>query len=445
MTLFDETMQWLKESAPNEVEYLQAAEEVCEYIVPIVNANQDYKTNNVLQRLLLPQKILQFSVEWEDDNHSCRVNTGWRVQHNNVLGPFKGGTRFHSSVNLSILKFLALEQSFKNALTGLSLGAGKGGANFDPKNASKNEIRRFSKAYISALNSHIGPKTDVPAGDINVSDTEIGYMFGQQLRMTGNYSGDLSGKPISLGGSELRTEATGYGLVYFVSNMLANIDEALENKIVSISGAGNVAVHAAEKAIGMKAIVITLSNSRGVFYCDKGLSISHLEWLKNNKRKVDNELLELSKHFDGEFKANEQPWDFKADIALPCATQNEIDESLAKKILNNVSIGLVEGANMPCDQQAIDLFLKSDLIYAPGKAANAGGVILSGFEMQQNAAMKYEPKHSLDERLQDRMRMIHEACVSESKQLGNESTNYIQGANVAGFRRLADALVDSGY
>jgi glutamate dehydrogenase (NADP+) len=444
MSLFNETLNWIEASSPHENEYLQAAEEICEYIVPIVNSNEAYKANNVLQRILVPQRVIQFAVEWEDDNHQCQVNTGWRVQHSNVLGPHKGGTRFHPQLNLSILKFLALEQSFKNSLTGLSLGAGKGGADFDPTQRSENEIRRFSKAYAKGLYSHIGPTTDVPAGDINVSAKELGYMFAEQLRATGSFAGDFSGKPLSLGGSKLRVEATGYGLLYFVANMLEQIHESMEAKTVTISGAGNVAIHAAEKAIAMNAKVLTLSNSRGVFICDQGLTQAHINWLKDNKGKVENALQELAKEHDGEYQKG-APWSMKADIALPCATQNEIDEKDAQQIIKNTRIALVEGANMPCTKPAIDKLTASSLLYAPGKAANAGGVILSAFEMQQNSAMRYDSEETLDERLQQRMHEIHKACVTESNHLGNADIDYVQGANVAGFRKLADALVASGF
>jgi len=445
MSLYNETINWIETSSPHEKEYLQAAEEICEYIVPIVNANEDYKANNVLQRILVPQRVIQFAVEWEDDDHQCRVNTGWRVQHSNILGPHKGGTRFHPKLNLSILKFLALEQSFKNSLTGLSLGAGKGGADFDPTRCSNNEIRRFSKAYAKGLNSHIGPTTDVPAGDINVSSKELGYMFAEQLRSTGSFAGDFSGKPLSLGGSKLRIEATGYGLLYFVANVLKQCNESIEDKTITISGAGNVAIHAAEKAIAMNARVLTLSNSRGLFKCDKGLTQAHINWLKENKGQVNNELQELAKHHDGDYQKGASPWSVKADIALPCATQNEIDESDALRIIKNTAIALVEGANMPCTKPAIDKLIDSSLLYAPGKAANAGGVILSAFEMQQNTAMRYESEDSLDERLRERMYEIHAACVTESNYLGNANIDYVQGANVAGFRKLADALVAGGY
>ena len=445
MSLFNETLNWIEASSPHENEYLQAAEEICEYIVPIVNANEAYKENNVLQRILVPQRVIQFAVEWEDDDHQCRVNTGWRVQHSNILGPYKGGTRFHPKLNLSILKFLALEQSFKNSLTGLSLGAGKGGADFDPTHCSENEIRRFSKAYARGLYFHIGPNTDVPAGDINVSAKELGYMFAEQLRMTGSFAGNFSGKPLVLGGSKLRVEATGYGLLYFVANMLKQIDESMEDKTVAISGAGNVAIHAAEKAIAMNAQVLTLSNSRGLFSCDQGLTQAHINWLKDNKGQSENELQELAKSHDGEYQEGASPWSIAADIALPCATQNEIDDNAAQQIIKNTRIALVEGANMPCTKPAIDKLIASNLLYAPGKAANAGGVILSAFEMQQNAAMRYESEDMLDKRLRQRMYEIHEACVMESNRLGNSSIDYVQGANVSGFRRLADAIVVSGF
>jgi glutamate dehydrogenase (NADP+) len=450
MSLYEETMQWLRELAPHETEYLQAVEEVCEHIVPIVNANKAYKNNNVLQRLLLPQKIIEFAVEWENDAGSCEINKGWRVQHSNSLGPYKGGTRFHPKLNLSVLKFLAFEQSIKNALTELTLGAGKGGANFSPKGRSENEVRRFCRAYMRNLAEHIGENIDVPAGDINVSDKELGFMFGEYLNVTKRYEGALSGKPLIIGGSELRIPATGFGIIYFLEAMLAEQSEQLRGKAVLVSGAGNVALHCALKAAEKGAKVLSLSNSRGFLHSEEGLEEGDINWLIDNAGKYENALAELANENRKSktslcFHEGKVPWDLQADIAIPCATQNEIDKDAANRIVNNIGFGLVEGANMPCTKEASSVLLESSLHYAPGKAANAGGVILSGFEMQQNSTMRYEAPNDLAKRLEQRMQAIHKACVDESKVLGEKKINYIKGANVAGFRRIADAIVARGY
>lgn len=445
MSLINETLNWLNSQVPNEPEYLQAVSEVLPHIVPIVNANEAYKSNNVLQRILLPQHVHQFAVQWENDNHECEIHTGWRVQHSNVLGPFKGGTRFHETVSLSTLKFLAFEQSFKNSLTGLQIGAGKGGANFSPKERSQSEIRRFSKAYISALRRQIGATVDVPAGDINVSDREIGYMFAELLKQDNKHEGMLSGKPITLGGSELRLQATGYGVMYFVQRMLNQINEDIAHKTICISGAGNVALHTAEKATAMKAIVKTLSNSRGTLFVESGITQPHINWLKQNSDAHSNALEALTSELDGEYFDKHKPWHYQCDIAIPCATQNEINKQDANHLLGNTALAVVEGANMPCDSEAQKVINNSDLYFVPGKAANAGGVVVSAFEMQQHTSMRYETQSALDKRLQNIMHHIHDDCLEESKALTNDRVDYVKGANVRGFRKLADAIVASGF
>ena len=445
MSLLQDTINWIEQKNPNQAEFLQAAKEVCEYIAPIVNANKKYKQHNVIQRLFSFKQIVEFAVTWEDDDGKPQVNTGWRVQHNNALGPHKGGTRFHPTLSVSILKFLALEQSLKNSLTQLTLGSGKGGADFNPKGRSENEIRRFCTAYMRALQRHIGPYTDVPAGDINVGDTELGYMYGEYVRLTQSFDGAISGKPLTLGGSALRTQATGFGIIYFLSEMLKAEGDSIKGKSLIISGAGNVALHAAKKAIEQGACVLSLSNSRGMLMCESGLQLSHVNWLIDEGELEDNALKALGKKEKLTYKANATPWDIEADIAIPCATQNEIDKKTAKQIVKNITFGLVEGANMPCTKDASAVLLSSKLKYAPGKAANAGGVIVSGFEMQQNTALRYENEENLDLRLQQKMSDIHAACVSESLEQGNKQTNYVQAANIVGFRRLADAIVAQGY
>lgn len=449
MSLATQTLDWLEATAPNEPEYIQAASSLIEHFAPIINANEKYKRANVIQRLLVPNHIHSFKIEWEDDNHQCRVNKGWRVQHNNLLGPYKGGTRFTPTTSQSVLKFLALEQSFKNALTGLTLGAGKGGADFNPKQASTHEIRRFCKAYSLAVHEHIGSHVDVPAGDMGVGSREIGWMYGEYLKLTHQYQGAFSGKPLELGGSQLRTQATGFGVIYFLQDVLAYQDKTLNGMRVCISGAGNVALYAAYKAIQNGATVLTLSNSRGVFYNEKGISAKAVEWLidqsKNQHESYPNTLEALAEHIEGEYLANEKPWKFASDIALPCATQNEIDKESAQALVDNDVAWVVEGANMPCTQEAETVFDQSNVVHVPGKASNAGGVILSGFEMQQNADFTYRTEQKLDEQLQQAMKNIHKACVRESEAANEKHVNYKRSAVVSGFRTLANALLSSGY
>jgi glutamate dehydrogenase (NADP+) len=445
MSLHTETLSWLGQHTEHEVEYRQALEESFQHIVPIVNANEEYKNHNVLQRLITPDRVLQFKVEWEDDEGNCRVNQGYRVQHSNILGPYKGGTRFHPGVNASVLKFLAYEQSFKNALTGLALGAGKGGADFDPKNASKSEIRRFCKAYMRALQPYIGANSDVPAGDINVSDTELGYMFGEYLKNQKAFDGVLSGKPIQLGGSEYRVQATGSGVIYFTEQVLKAHSCSLADQSICISGAGNVALHAALKAIEKGARVKTLSNSRGFFLNENGITEHDIQWLLTEGKGKENSLAALADETDGEFIVKQSPWCIESTIAMPCATQNEIDEQQAKNIVNQGAQFVVEGANMPCTREAVHHFKQNNTTFVPGKAANAGGVILSGFEMQQNAAMRYQSESVLDQELQEAMQRIHKLCVEEGKEPGNDTIDYERGANVAAFRKLANAIVATAY
>lgn len=445
MTLLDETLTWLEQKNPGQEEFLQAAKETCEYLVPIVNANEAYKKHSVLQRILSHDHIFEFTVTWENDAGVPEVNRGWRVQHNNALGPYKGGTRFSPNLNISILKFLAFEQSFKNALSQLNLGSGKGGADFNPKNRSENEIRRFCTAYMRVLQRYIGPNIDVPAGDINVGSKELGYMYGEYLRATQRYDGAISGKPLELGGSALRRQATGFGVIYFTEAMLKENDQVLHDKRVIISGAGNVALHTALKATQQGAKVTSLSNSRGTLVSPDGLSTSNIQWLLHDAKGAENALSTLAKNTKYHYKEGETPWTLEADIAIPCATQNEIDAKAAQLIVKNVDFALIEGANMPCTQEASKIIMDSELNYAPGKAANAGGVIVSGFEMQQNAAMRYETESDLNKRLAQKMRDIHEACVLESKAQGNSAVNYLQGANISGFRRLANAIIAKGY
>lgn len=445
MTIFDETLSWVEAQAKGQTEYLQSVESVCKELVPIYGANEEYKKHRVLPRLLVPDQIIQFKVEWEDDQGECQTNRGWRVQHSQLLGPYKGGTRFVRGLNESILKFLAFEQSFKNALSGLSLGAGKGGADFDPKQASANEIRRFCNAYIEQLAPYIGNNTDVPAGDIGVSSRELGWMFGRYLRLHKNYSGVLSGKPIEIAGSNLREEATGFGLVYFLEDVLQHQQRSISNKKIAISGAGNVALHVAKKSIEKGACVISLSNSKGCYIDEQGLEVTDIAFLLEQANESANALQELANTSRGDFVKSASPWDLQHDIAIPCATQNEIDEDAAQALCNSGATILIEGANMPCTQAALSVIEQESVCYVPGKAANAGGVVLSGFEMQQNADFTYRSYEQLNEQLKQVMQGIHRRCVEESMRKQEQDVNYARAATVAGFRRLADAMLASAY
>ncbi|WP_395339182.1 Glu/Leu/Phe/Val dehydrogenase dimerization domain-containing protein [Ningiella sp. W23] len=445
MSLLDETIDWLEKQSHGQNEYLQSARDLCRDTIPIVNANARYKEHNVLRRILIPNKIHHFKIEWEDDNHNCRVNTGWRVQHNNALGPYKGGTRFTPSCSESVLKFLALEQSFKNSLTGLNLGAGKGGANANVKQMSKSELRRFSKAYMQSLHAYIGDMVDVPAGDINVGPEQIAWMFGEYLKQTNSYEGALSGKPVDLAGSQLRKQATGFGVIYFLREVLQELQQELSDTSIAISGAGNVALHTALKASQLGASVKTLSSSSGAYIDESGISESDIKWLINNKDNHSMILKDLAERSSGTFLEDEHPWSVKVDVVIPCATQNEIHKDLAQTICKNETKVVIEGANMPCSSGAGEVFKESNVLWVPGKAANAGGVILSGFEMQQNAALSYRNKETLDEQLQSAISKIHKRCIDESKIHDDNKIDYQRSANVAAFRRLADAVIALGY
>jgi glutamate dehydrogenase (NADP+) len=445
LTIFDETLSWAEAQAEGQTEYLQSVESVCKELVPIIGANEDYKKHRVLPRLLVPDQIIQFKVEWEDDQGECQTNRGWRVQHSQLLGPYKGGTRFVGSLNESILKFLAFEQSFKNALSGLSLGAGKGGADFDPKQASVNEIRRFCNAYIEQLAPYIGGNTDIPAGDIGVSSRELGWMFGRYLKLRKSYSGVLSGKPIEIAGSNLREEATGFGLVYFLENVLQHQQQSISNKKIAISGAGNVALHVAQKSVEKGAAVISLSNSEGCYIDQQGLEARDIAFLLEQANEPTNALQELANASRGDFVKSARAWDLPHDIAIPCATQNEIDEDAAQALCNSGAAILIEGANMPCTQAALSVIEQEKVCYVPGKAANAGGVVLSGFEMQQNADFTYRSYEQLDKQLNQVMQDIHRRCIEESMRKQEQDVNYARAATVAGFRRLADAMLASAY
>jgi glutamate dehydrogenase (NADP+) len=436
-------VDWLRQENGEQTEFLQAAKEIADSLKSTINNNTSFRVNKVLERLAQPDRIISFRVTWADDNNDIHVNTGWRVQQSNALGPYKGGLRLHPSVNESVLKFLAFEQCFKNSLTGLPLGGAKGGANFDPKGRSDNEIMRFCQAFMLELYRHIGPQTDVPAGDINVGAREIGYLYGQYKRITNEFGGYITGKAIEFGGSHVRTEATGFGVIYFLEIALKHHDEELRGKRIAISGAGNVAKYAAYKAIEKDAVVVSMSNSRGTLHVIDGLSSNDLDWI-NGSSTSDNVLKAFSEDHDkAQWLPNQKPWQLECDIAAPCATQNELEQDDAKKLMSNGCKFIIEGANMPCTAQAINTFNEASAMYIPGKASNAGGVALSGLEMSQNAGFERREFADLDKQLHSIMFTIHEKCVDYGKQ-EDGSINYTDGANLAAFQRLASAIVSQG-
>ncbi|GAB5379757.1 MAG: NADP-specific glutamate dehydrogenase [Aliiglaciecola sp.] len=443
---YDVFIDWLRANNQGQDEFIQAAEDVAKDVIPIINANEAYKHHQVLYRLAEPDRIISFKVVWETDSGELRINRGWRVQQSNVLGPYKGGLRFHPSVNESILKFLAFEQCFKNALTGLSLGGGKGGSDFNPKGRSDREIMRFCQSFMLELNRHVGPKTDVPAGDINVGQREIGYLYGQYRRLANEFGGSITGKQIEFGGSHVREEATGFGVVYFTENVLATSGDDLAGKRVNVSGAGNVATYAALKAAELDACVTTLSNSKGTLHVKDGLSVGQIKQLIEDDVNP-NPLQSIAGDVNGDWLVDTKPWSIPSDIVLPCATQNEVDESDIASIVEGGAQYLIEGANMPLTAKATELVKASNVTYVPGKASNAGGVAMSGFEMGQNAQFEQLSFDKLDEKLKGVMHHIHKVCVNDGRPQSNESDkiDYARGANVAAFRQLADAIVAQGY
>ena len=427
-----------------EPEFLQAVLEVAETVIPYIVTKDIYYGKNILLRMVEPERAITFRVAWVDDAGEIQVNRGYRIQMNSAIGPYKGGLRFHPTVNMSILKFLAFEQVFKNALTTLPMGGGKGGADFDPKGKSDNEIMRFCHAFMSELSRHIGANTDVPAGDIGVGGREIGYLFGQYKKLRNEFTGVLTGKGATWGGSLIRPEATGYGNVYFAQNMLATKNDSFKGKTVSISGAGNVAQFAAEKVIELGGKVITLSDSSGYIYDADGIDTEKLAFvmdLKNVKRGRIKEY--VTKYPNAKFVAGEKPWSEKCDIALPCATQNELDGNAAKTLVANGCICVSEGANMPCTPEAMHLFQSNNILFAPGKASNAGGVAVSGLEMSQNSLRYNWSREEVDEKLKQIMNDIHAACLKYGTN-DDGSVDYVKGANIAGFVKVADAMLAQG-
>ncbi|MGD8440008.1 MAG: NADP-specific glutamate dehydrogenase [Holophagae bacterium] len=429
---------------PGEPEFHQAVKEVVESLVPVLERHTKYLDHRILERIVEPERVIMFRVPWIDDRGEIQINKGYRVEFNSALGPYKGGLRFHPTVNLGVLKFLGFEQIFKNSLTTLPMGGGKGGSDFDPKGKSDNEVMRFCQSFMTELQRHIGPNTDVPAGDIGVGGREIGYLFGQYKRLRNAFEGVLTGKGIKWGGSLIRPEATGYGAVYFAEEMLKTRDESFEGKRVAISGSGNVAQYAAEKCLALGAKVVTFSDSSGYVVIEDGVSQEMWEEVMDLKNVRRGRIRELSEKFPSvSYHEGTGVWNVKCDVALPCATQNELDGDDAKTLLDNGCFCVSEGANMPSTPDAVDLFVEKKILYGPGKAANAGGVAVSGLEMSQNSMRLAWTRDEVDERLHDIMCRIHEACVTTAAEYGHAG-NYVAGANIAGFVKVADAMIDQG-
>ena len=434
----------VKKNNPNEPEFMQAVLEVAEAVIPFIEKNKKYQNKMLLERMVEAERIVIFRVPWIDDNGKTHVNRGYRIQMNSAIGPYKGGIRFHPTVNLSILKFLAFEQTFKNSLTTLPMGGGKGGANFDPKGKSDIEVMRFCQSFMNELCRHIGPDTDVPAGDIGVGAREVGYMFGQYKKIKNEFTGVLTGKGISFGGSLIRPQATGYGTVYFAQSMLATKGDGIKGKIVVISGSGNVAQYATEKVIELGGKVVALSDSLGYVYDADGFDtekLAHVMELKNELRGTIKDY--VTKYPKAKYIIGARPWGVKCDIAMPCATQNELDDSDAKTLVANGCICVSEGANMPSTPEAVSVFQKAKILYAPGKASNAGGVTTSGLEMSQNSLRLIWTSQKVDDRLKTIMADIHSSCVK----YGTDETghvDYVKGANIAGFVKVADAMLAQG-
>lgn len=437
-------MRGLIKRNPGEPEFHQAVQEVTESLMPFILEHPKYRDAQILERMTEPDRIIIFRVTWEDDEGRFRANRAWRVQFNNSIGPYKGGMRFHPDVTLSVLKFLGFEQTFKNSLTGLPMGGGKGGSNFNPKGKSDHEVMRFCQSLMIELHRHIGEDTDVPAGDIGVGGREISYMFGQYKRLANRFVGTLTGKGLAFGGSLIRKEATGYGAVYFMENMLNHQGDTVKDKTVVVSGSGNVAIYCIEKLITSGAKVVTASDSSGYIYDPKGFTPEKWLWLRELKEQRRGRIQEYAEHFKGvEYHRGERPWKVKGDLAFPCATQNELDEADAQTLVKNGLHALAEGANMPSTLEAARVFLDAKILYGPAKAANAGGVAVSGLEQSQNAMRIAWPRAEVDTRLQAIMKGIHEQCVRHGD-TGSDFVHYVNGANIGGFVKVADAMVAYG-
>ena len=440
----EQFMNSVRSKNSHETEFLQAVQEVAEAVIPFMEENPKYKTFKILDRIVEPERTILFRVPWLDDKGEIQVNRGYRVEFNSAIGPYKGGLRFHPSVNLSILKFLGFEQTFKNSLTTLPMGGGKGGSDFDPKGKSDNEVMKFCKSFMTELCRHIGPDTDVTAGDIGVGGREIGYMFGQYKRIRNEFTGVLTGKGRNWGGSLIRPEATGYGTVYFAKEMLAIKNDSFKGKIVAVSGSGNVAQYATEKATQLGAKVVTLSDSEGYIYDSEGISAEKLAFVMELKNVKRGRISEYAKKYpSAKFVAGKRPWEVKVDIALPCATQNELNEAEAKSLIANGVKCVAEGANMPSTPEAITAFQAAKVQFAPGKASNAGGVATSGLEMSQNSLRLSWTAEEVDQKLHGIMVSIHNACVQYGKE-ADGTIDYVKGANIAGFVKVADSMIDKG-
>jgi len=436
-------MEKLTAKTRGELEFHQAVWEVVDSVMPVVESTPAYRQANILERIVEPERVVTFRVTWVDDKNEVRVNRGYRVQMNSAIGPYKGGLRFHPSVTLSVLKFLAFEQIFKNSLTTLYMGGGKGGSDFDPKGKSDGEVMRFCQAFMTELYRHIGPDTDVPAGDIGVGGREIGFLFGQYKKLTGRFNGVLTGKGLAYGGSLIRPEATGYGAVYFAQEMLATRGDSVKGKVATVSGSGNVAQYTIEKLLQLGAKPITLSDSGGTIIDRDGINAEKLAWVMDLKNVRRGRIAEYAQHFKGvEYLPGVRPWRVKCDLAFPSATQNEVDAEDAKTLVKNGCVCVSEGANMPTTPEGVDVFQEGGLLYGPGKAANAGGVAVSGLEMTQNAGCLRRSAPEVDRQLQIIMKSIHENCVRYGK--NGKGINYVQGANIAGFVKVADAMVAQG-
>ena len=435
-------LQQLRQRDPEQAPFHQAAEEVLHSLWPFIERTSRYQQPGLIERLVEPERVVIFRVSWVDDNGQIQVNRGYRVQMNSAIGPYKGGMRFHPSANLGVLKFLAFEQTFKNALTSLPLGGGKGGSDFDPKGKSDNEVMRFCQAFMSELYRHIGPNLDVPAGDIGVGAREVGYMFGMYKKLTNEFTGTFTGKGFSFGGSLLRPEATGYGLLYFVEEMLKTRDQSLEGLRVTISGAGSVAQYAARKTLELGGKVMSMSDSSGMLHFPEGMTIDQWYYLRHLKNEKRGPLSEMATEFDLNYSAGSNPWSIPCDVALPCATQNELHAEDAKALIQNGCFCVAEGANMPSTLPAIEVFREAGILYAPGKASNAGGVSVSGLEMSQNSLRLSWTEGEVDERLHKIMQRIHHSCIEYGSRDGK--VDYVDGANIAGFVKVADAMLAQG-
>jgi len=442
-TFVDDFMNYVRTKDPRQPEFHQAVQEVIETLAEYVLSNPRYTHVKILERMTEPERVIMFRVPWVDDRGQIHINRGYRVEMNSAIGPYKGGLRFHPTVNLSILKFLAFEQVLKNSLTSLPMGGGKGGSDFDPKNKSDNEVMRFCQSFMTELSRHIGQYTDVPAGDIGVGGREIGYLFGQYKRLRNEFTGVLTGKGVGWGGSLIRPEATGYGAVYFAQEMLKTKDESIKDKVVAISGSGNVAQYAAEKVLELGGKVVTMSDSSGTIHDPEGIDREKLDYIMELKNIHRGRIREYAEKYKVPYLDKQRPWSIPCDIALPCATENEINGDEAKMLIENGCIAVTEGANMPSTYEAVHHFLKAQILYGPGKAANAGGVAVSGLEMTQNSMRLAWSREEVDSKLHSIMRNIHQICVTYGEEPDN-FVNYVKGANIGGFVKVANAMMAQG-